>query len=104
MTLPTLPASKSKHEQQNIFALITVAQHLIEVHNSPLLPYLVVAKDYLGYKTDKTAKAKLHDGTIEKLGLVPTSPYLGRKAPVFIKAFDLANYLIQHRNVEISHY
>jgi hypothetical protein len=103
MKITTLQTNYGKYEQHKSFALLTITQHLIDHYSTSLIPYLVVAKDYLGYQTDKTAKTKLHDGTLEKLGLMTTTAYSGRKAPVFVKAIDLAHYLILHGHVEISH-
>ncbi|MBD55966.1 pyocin activator PrtN family protein [uncultured Pseudoalteromonas sp.] len=67
-----------------------------------LIPYTEVAARYLGWKAEKTAKARIADGTVRKLGLVLTIPNPDSKnAPVFVNVSDLANFLMDKKDVII---
>ncbi|MEZ9539748.1 pyocin activator PrtN family protein [Shewanella sp. 10N.286.51.B8] len=83
------------------FALLVLTNDLCQRYGTPLIPYLKVAEDYLGYQTHKTAMAKYHDGSVDELSLVTLKFGTGRKMPIFVKANDLARYLLNSHDVVI---
>jgi len=78
-----------------------LASSFMRQYGTALIPYTIVAADFLGWKAEKTAMAKYNDGTVAKLQLVTIQNNVGRKQPVFVAVQDLADFILQNRNVAI---
>ena len=85
------------------YAVNQIVLALENEFGTSLIPYSEVAARYLGWTKEKTAMAKLNDGTIKNLKLPTIKLIPSSKCPVFVLAKDLAEFLLASRNVEISH-
>jgi hypothetical protein len=79
-----------------------LASSLMQQYGTAIIPYAKVAADFFNWKAEKTAMAKYNDGTVAKLQLVTIQNNVGRKQPVFVAVQDLADFMLQNRNIAIS--
>jgi hypothetical protein len=93
--------STSSFKDMNLMGRWMLASSLMHQYGTALIPYSIVAADFLGWKAEKTAMAKYNDGTVARLNLVTIQNNVGRKQPVFVAVQDLADFILQNRNVAI---
>ncbi len=72
---------------------------LFNKYKTPMVPYHDVARDYLGWKSKKTADARLNDGVVKELKLDVICPGKGTKSPAFVEVSHLTDFLLSERNV-----
>ena len=81
------------------FAAAVLLQWIEMKFGTVVIPFEVVAKEFFGWKTKKTALAKLNAGVVEKEGLKVTTTS-GTKT--FVLAMDLVEFLLDTKHVTIS--
>ena len=103
MSSKTENAQNATHTANNMNPMgrWMIAASLMQQYGTALIPYTKVAADFLGWKAEKTAMAKYNDGTVARLNLVTIQNNVGRKQPVFVAVQDLADFMLQNRNVAI---
>ena len=81
------------------FADTVLLQWIEDKFGTLMIPFEEVAEEFFGWKTKKTALAKLRAGEVEKMGLIvtPTS-----ETKVFVQALDLITYFHTKRSITIS--